>query len=182
MAAVVYATPGKLYLTPTNATTGGTLLAGVEERNIRFVENIETRRRKTGVGASSGYRERRGRVGAAYLIIPFRGHDANTLKIAFSHLTTDGATIRPTGGTSTAPFAKMPTFALILRPDNTSEKYIYSPNWALTQLSELSFLSNDDLPVMDGVVAVLEANRPTNATGPAYLRDTAANINSAYGL
>lgn len=182
MAAVVYATPGTLHLTPTSAAVGGTAIPGILERDISFSPGIETRRRRTGVGASAGFRYRRGRVAPDRLFISLRNQSATALKIIFAHLTTDGATIRPTGGTATAPFAKLPTFALVVRPDLTTEKYIYAPNWQLTDESVGLVVHSDDASQLEGSQLVLEAARPTNATGPACMWDTAANINTAFGL
>lgn len=184
MAAVVYATPGSLYLTPTNATTGGTLIAGVEEQAISFAPGIETRLRRNGVGTASGFRVRHGRLQAPRLIIPLRQQDTTGLKILFSHLTTDGSTFRATGGTSSAEFAKLPTFALVLRPTDTTQKYLYAPNWALTDESAAAVLHSDSAAQLADVTLVLVATRPTNATSgsPPYLWGTAAAINTAYGL
>lgn len=181
--AVQYATPGKLYLTPTTVTgTTGTLLTGIQERDIVLSLDAEIRERRSGVGASAGPRMRMGRVRAARLLVPFRQQDATGLKIQFSHLTTDGATMRPTGGTAAASFAKLPTFALILRPDSTSEKYIYSPNWSLGSGSLWLLSHSDAIPQLGASVLELVATRPTNATGPAYGWASAANIASIFSL
>lgn len=184
MAAVVYATPGSLYLTPTNATTGGTLIAGVEEQAISFAPGIETRLRRNGVGTASGFRVRHGRLQAPRLIIPLRQQDATGLKLLLSHLTTDGSTLRPTGGTATKEFAKLPTFALVLRPTDTTQKYLYAPNWALTDESAQLILHSDSAAQLEGAVLVLVATRPTDAYSgsPSYLWGTAAAINTAYNL
>lgn len=183
MASVVYSTPGKPYLTPTEVTgTSGTLLAGIDERDIILSLEAEVRERRTGVGASAGPRIRMGRVREARLIIPLRQQDATGLKLQFAHLSTDGATMRPTGGTATLPFAKLPTFALIVRPDSTSEKYIYSPNWALGRGSLWLLSQHETIPQLGAAVLELVATRPTNATGPAYMWASSSAIASAYSL
>lgn len=184
MAANVYATPGSLYLAPTDATTGGTLIGGVEEQSIVLALSSRTRLRRNGVGTASGYRVRHGRLEAPRLIVPLRQQDSTALKILFSHLTTDGTTFRATGGTATKEFAKLPTFAMVLRPSSTSEKYLYSPNWAVTDESAQSILHSEQGPQLDGAALVLVATRPTDAQSgsPSYLWDTAANIDTAYGL
>lgn len=183
MAAVVYPTPGKLYLTPTTVTgTTGTLIEGIEERDIVLSLQAEIRERRSGVGTSAGPRIRMGRVREARLIIPLRRQDTTGLKILFSHLTTSGSDMRPTGGTSTADFAKLPTFALILRPDNTSEKYIYSPNWALSSGSVWLATHHQRNAQLTGAVLELVATRPTNATGPAFEWASSSAIASAFSL
>ena len=184
MAANVFPTPGKLYLAPTNATTGGTLISGIDEQAVTLAVGTETRLRRTGVGADSGFRVRHGRLVAPRLVIPLRQQDATALKILFSHLTTSGTSFRPTGGTSTKEFAKLPTFAMVVRPDDTTQKYLYSPNWAVSDESTQAVLTNDSSPQLEGNVLVLVATRPTDAqaSSPSYLWDTSANINTAYGL
>lgn len=183
MAAVVFATPGKLYLTPTAvAGTTGTLLEGIEERDITLSLEGEIRERRNGVGANSGPRIRMGRVTAARLLLPLRRQDATGLKMLLSHLTTDGTTMRPTGGTAALDFAKLPTFAIILRPDKTTEKYLYSPNWAIGAGSIWLIQHSDDLAQLANATLELVATRPSNATGPAYAWASSANIASIYSL
>lgn len=183
MAPVVYSTPGKLYLTPTTVTgTTGTLIAGVEERDVVLALEADVRERRTGVGASAGPRLRMGRVREARLIIPLRQQDTTGLKLQFAHLTTDGATMRPTGGTAALPFAKLPTFALILRPDSTAEKYVYSPNWTLGRGSLWLLSQHETIPQLGAAVLELVATRPTNATGPAYGWASSSTIASIFSL
>lgn len=183
MASVVYATPGRLYLTPTTVTgTTGTLIDGIEEQSIVFSIDADLRRARTGIGANAGFRMRMGRVQAARLILPLREQSTTGLKILLSQLTTDGATIRPTGGTAAAEFAKLPTFALILRPKSSSEKYLYSPNWALSEGTLQHILHAEDGAQLAGATLELIACRPTNASGPAYLWGSSSAIASAYSL
>jgi hypothetical protein len=184
MAANVFATPGSLYLAPTDATTGGTLIGGIEEQSISLVLSMRSRLRRNGVGSASGFRVRHGRLEAPRLIVPLRQQDATALKILFSHLTTDGSTFRPVGGTATDEFAKLPTFSMVLRPSSTGEKYIYSPNWAVTDESAHLIMHSEQMAQLDGAALVLVATRPTDAQSgsPAYLWDSAANIDTAFGL
>lgn len=183
MASVVFGTPGKLYLTPTEVTgTSGTLLEGIEERDITLSLDAEIRERRSGLGSSAGPRVRMGRVRGARLLVPFRRQDATGLKIQFSHLTTDGSIFRPTGGTATLDFAKLPTFAIILRPDLSTQKYVYSPNWAMSAGSIWLLQHSDRIPQLANCVLELLATRPTNATGPAYEWAGAATIATVFGL
>lgn len=183
MASTVYATPGKLYLTPTSVTgTTGTHIVGIEERDILLDVSGEVRIRRNGVGASAGIKVIHGRWQAARLLIPLRQQDTTGLKILLSHLTTDGALFRPTGGTAANQFADMPTFALILRPDSTTEKYVYSPNWALSNASvQLIRHSQTGAQLTDAVLELI-ATRPTNATGPAWAWGSSSAIASAFSL
>lgn len=182
MAAVVYSTPGTLHLTPTNATTGGTPIVGIEERNITLLAPSDVRVFRTGIGANAGFTTLRGRQEPAMLIIPLRQQDTTGLKILLSHLTTDGATMRPTGGTATAELRTLPAFAMVVRPDLTSQKYLYAPYWRVAPEQEQAIMHSDDLPQLDGNALVLIATQAVGVTTPPWLWDTAANINTAYSL
>ena len=183
MASVVYATPGRLYLTPTTVTGAtGTLIDGIEEQAISLMLDGDVRRYRTGIGADAGFRMRMGRVQAARLMLPLREQSVTGLKLLLSQLTTDGATIRPTGGTAAAEFAKLPTFALIVRPKSSSEKYLYSPNWAMSEQTLQHILHSEDGAQLAGATLELIATRPTNATGPAYMWASSSAIATAYSL
>lgn len=188
MAAVVYPTPGYLVLDPTKVkgsrtgTTNGTVIEGVQDNDIFLALDADLRRRRSGIGTSAGPRIRVGRVQGAVLLIRLRNQSTTGLKIHFSHLTTDGSTMRPTGGTAAAPFAKMPTFSIIVRPTSTSEKYIYSPNWSLDLGTQWLAAHSELREQLDGSLLALMATRPTNATGPAYEWASSATIASAYSL
>lgn len=182
MTAVVYATPGELYLSPTNATTGGTLISGVEEQDISMTVSPDVRVFRTGIGVNAGFTMLRGRQEPARLLIPLRQQDTTGLKILLSHLTTSGGSIRPTGGTATAELRALPSFALILRPKSTSEKYLYSPYWQVSPEQELAVLHSEDGAQLEGNILVLVATQAVGVSTPPWLWDTAANINTAYGL
>lgn len=183
MASVVFATPGSLYLTPTAVTgTSGTKIDGIAEREITLSLDAEIRERRSGLGTSAGPRIRKGRVREARLLIPLREQSTTGLKILLSHLTTDGTAIRPTGGTAALDFAKLPTFALIVRPDSPTEKYVYSPNWALGKGSLWLLTHSLEIEQLGSSVLELVACRPTNATGPAFEWGTSAEIAAAFSL
>ncbi len=183
MAATIFATPGKLYLTPTAVTgSSGTLIDGIEDRSIQTSLDVDARVVWSGVGANAGPRARKMRDDEWRLILPFRQQDTTGLKVALSHLTTDGATMRPNGGTAAGQFAKLPTFALILRPDLTTGKYLYGPNWALTPGSLLAIEHHETGPQLGQLILELVACKPSNATGPAAAWASSATIASLFGL
>lgn len=186
MAANVYATPGRLYLTPTAVTgTSGTLISGIEERALLFDPgDADVRLRRTGTAEADGFRIRRGRVQPARLMLPLRQQDTTGLTLLLSHLTTDGALIRPTGGTAAAQFAALPVFAMVLRPFSTSEKYLYAPYWSLAPGS-VHLIQHAELgEQLEGAMLEFIPMRPTNATAgsPPYLWGTAAAIAAAFGI
>lgn len=163
MAASVWPTPGKLYLTPTTVTgTTGTLIDGIEERDITLSLEADVRERFNGIGP----RMRMGTVRAARLLVPLRKQDTTALKILFSHLTTSGTSMRPTGGTASLDFAILPSFALILRPDLSTEKYVYSPNWSLSRGSIWLVTHNMRIPQLANAVLELVATRPSVSVPP----------------
>lgn len=183
MAANVFATPGVPYLAPTSVTgTTGTAILGILERDIGFLPQVRTRTFNNGVGVNSGPRILHMRRPKGRLFIPLRQQDANGLKLLLSHLTTDGLAFRPSGGTATAEFAFLPTFALIVRPTKTDEKYIYSPNWQLTQESVQLIMHSPLSAQLEGATLEMVASKPTNASGPPFEWASSAAIAAAYGL
>lgn len=190
MAATTFATPGYPVLTPTKVkgsrtgTANGTYIEGIDEREISFDPGLDLRVRRVGLGADSGFRVRHGRTQPAKLYLPLRNQGANGLKLILAQLTTDGAIFRPTGGTAAAPYSAMPTFALIIRPDSTSEKYLYSPNWALAP-ETLQLIRHSEIGAQASLTQlVLVATRPTSATSgvPAYEWAASATIATAFSL
>jgi hypothetical protein len=182
MAANVFATPVRLYLAPTTAGTGGTLIDGVEERLVEFASPSAVKTYRTGIGAGAGFVTYRGMQEQARLVIPLRQQDSAALKILFSHLTTDGTTFRPTGGTATKQHRALPSFALVARPILSTEKHLYAPKWRLSEEIEQAWRFSNDLPQLDGNVLVLLATKDPGDTVPPWMLDTAANINTAYSL
>lgn len=184
MAAVVYSTPANLYLTPTSAASGGTLIAGIDGREIVFDPGMELSNRMVGLGANSGFRTRMRRVRPARLFVPIRNQGATALKILLSHLTTDGAIMRPTGGTATTAFAKLPTFALVVRPILTTEKHLYAPNWALVSETAQIIQHSEIAAQLAGAYMVLQPCRPTTLSSgvPSWEWAASATIDTVFGL
>jgi len=191
MAATTYATPGKLYLTPTkvkgdtSTLNAAAYISGIVEREISAVMVSESPRLfRNGVGVNAGVRVVQGRVAECRLIVPLLQQDTTALKILLSHLTTDGTTIRPTGGTAAAEFALTPTFAMILRPDSTGEKYLYAPHWAVSPNTLQLITHARTRAQLDGVQLELIATRPStlSANVPPFAWASSSSIASIYSL
>lgn len=190
MAAVVYPVPGYLVLTPTKVkgsrtgTTNGTILAGIEDDEITLSLDGEPRIFRNGVGSNAGRRIIAGRVQNARLVIPLRNQSATALTILLAHLTTDGATMRPTGGTAAGEFTVLPTFALLVRPTKTDEKYFYAPNMALSPNSQWLLETSLTLPQLAGASLELIPTRPTTVSSgvPAWAYAASATIASVFSL
>lgn len=190
MASVAHAVRGYPVLTPTKVkgsrtgTTNGTVLEGIDEGEItiELAGLLETYR--TGVGSNAGFDLRMGRVSEARLILPLRNQSATALDILFSHLTTDGSTFRPTGGTASLEFASLPTFALLIRPDLTTEKYFYAPHCAVSPSSQWLIEHSESVAQLAGATLELIPCRPSTLSSgvPAWMWDTAANIATAFTL
>lgn len=182
MASVVYAVQGSLYVSPTNATTGGTLVAGIEENTILLELTGEYVRRRNGVGPNAGFRSYMQRVRSARMIIPLRDQSVEGLKLQFAQATTDGLDMRSTGGTANLQFTALPTTPAVVRPGLATEKHLYSAAWAFDEDSEAVVQYSDLLPQHDGAVVVLLANKVSNLTGPMYGWAPSADINTMFGL
>jgi hypothetical protein len=157
------------------------LLPGIQDGDMMFAEQADVIMTRSGIGANAGYRMRRGKVRAAVLSIQLRSHATLAIRMLLAHLTTDGVTLRSTGGTATAPYALLPTFAAVLRPRDTTQPYLYAPKWALAPDSEHFLLSSADIPTLEGSSLNLIACA-TEAATPPYVRGAAATINTVYGL
>lgn len=184
MASANHATPARIYLTPTSAASGGTLIAAVDMNEIVFDPGYEASTRMVSLGANSGFRVRHRRVRPARFYIPLRDQSTTGLKILYSHLTTDGAIFRPTGGTATGAFAQLPTFALVVRPISTGEKHLYAPNWALAP-ETVHLLRHSELgSQLSSAALVLIPCRPTSASSgvPSWEWAASATIDSVFSL
>lgn len=176
-----YAVRGTLVLSPTDMTNGGTDLEGVVETVLHTTMQGVSRRFRTGVGSTSGVRVIQGRVRSAQLEMEPRNGVANFIKILASHLTTDGTTLRPWGGTSNKQFTQLPTFAMAVRPTSTTENYLYSPAWAvLMEDGEFALNYADITTQLESSQLVLVACE--NASGPEFMYAAAAAIDTEYGL
>lgn len=176
----VYPVRGTLVLSPTNATTGGTELPGVLETVLQVDFKQPARRFRTGVGADSGVKMIQGRVKSATLTFEPRSGVANFIKLLAPHLTTDGTTLRPWGGTANKQFTALPVFAMVVRPSATSENYIYSPAWALTDEGGSIVNYADLVPKLETSSLTLVAC--ANTAGVEYVYGSAADINTEYSL
>lgn len=190
MASVVHSIPGYPVLTPTavtgtrTGTTSGTYITGIEEREITLELSANIEEYLNGIGSNAGLDLRLGRVSPARLILPLRNQSSTGLKILLSHLTTSGTSFRPTGGTATAPFASLPTFAIIIRPDLSTEKYFYAPNCALSPQSLWLIQHSELIPQLGAAALELIPCRPSTASSgvPPWMWDSSANIASVFSL
>ena len=179
----VYPVRGTLVLSPTNATTGGTELPGVLETVLQVDFKQPARRFRTGVGADSGVKMIQGRVKSATLTFEPRSGVADFIKLIAPHLTTDGTTLRPWGGTANKQFSALPVFAMVVRPSDpatTSEKFIYSPAWALTDEGGSIVNFSDLMPKLETSSLTLVAC--ANTAGVEYVYGSASDINTEYSL
>lgn len=190
MASVVHSIPGYPVLTPTKVkgsatgTTNGTVLGGIEEGDITLELRADIKEYLTGIGTDAGIDLRMERISDARIILPFRNQSATGLKILFAHLTTSGTAFRPTGGTATVPFTSLPTFAILIRPILTTEKYFYAPNCALSPASTWLLEHSETVAQLAAATLELIPCRPSTVTSgvPPWMWDSAANIATAFSL
>lgn len=172
------ATPGKLYITPTTAAVGGTLLTGIEERLITLSVWADVREFRAGSGSLAGYRTYRNRQEQAWLSIPLMGQTTDAIKLLWAHLTSDGATYAPN---IRGQYSLMPSFAMVLRPDDSSGEYIYAPRWRMAAENEQAIITSPFLPRFEQQVLRMVASDSGENQRP-FMIGTAAAIDAHYGL
>jgi hypothetical protein len=106
-------------------------------------------------------------------------HDTTALKMLLAHVTSDGATIAQNivGGNSL-----LASFAILVRPLDTAEPYIYGPNWRPIE-SGFSLLSSEISPPPTGVLRLVACLPEGAQAGKRpWMQGSAAAIASHYGL
>ena len=172
--------PGKLYINPTNATTGGTQLVGIAGDRTVFDDGGEVRAYGTGLEPDAWTVVRApGRPPKLTLAL---GDVSSVARQMILALWGTGANAVSAGGNGTSVFAAPPAVALVIRPTDTSQLYWYSPRVVLHPEHVARLLwSRTDAVWQDAMLALLP-RRSADGTKRAWMLDTAANINTHYGL
>jgi hypothetical protein len=182
----VYEISGKPMLTPTSARAGGTLVEGIinaGEDAITVLIPFRGELVRVGLGAKGGIETRHTHEQPITLLLPFKnaGSLDQARTLIFSHLTTSGTGLSPTGGTATKEHARTPSFAMIIRPELEQHPHLYSPTWRITDFAELQLIYSQKLSHIEGNFLPLIANRAHAAATRAWMFDTFAAINTEYG-
>lgn len=172
--------PGKLYIDPTSANVGGTLLAGIFEDRIEFDDGRGVRHFGAGPEIDNWATLAAPATVPARLIIPLRDVSAATLQLLFALLST-GTAIHSHGGQSTAAHGNPPSVALALRPKDGGS-ILYGPRWKLHAESEKRVIWSRTVMRYEGSRLVLAPHRSLDHTKRAFMEDSAANIDSHYGM
>lgn len=183
----VYPLSGKIYTSPTQAHSGGTLVPGVVDNvqdnfSVQFSTPVEYAR--TALGAQGGIESRVGHEGPLILLVPLKDNGAASLTILLSHLTTAGAYFVPTGTGATKAHGQPPSFAMVVRPISATELHLYAPAWRVAENADLRAIYGQDSSVtMFGQnILPLIANKAPGQTTRAWMIGTAAAIDTEYGL
>lgn len=127
-----YAVFGELYLDPTSAGSGGTLLRGLDpSRPIRVVppSGVKTERFGGRQDAVRSYRDGTGEPWQVFL--PAVGGNANTLKMHLQSYSADGVTAQSSGSGTQGLGAVVREFVAVIRPRDASEDYFFFPRLQL---------------------------------------------------
>ncbi len=175
--------PGAIYLNPTNATTGGTKLIAIERNRIEWEDGVKVRHVGTGVDPDA-WETLRTPGRPALLRIAMRDESATARKLVHSALSTSGSSLNsdPAAGSGTYMFQPMPGNALGFRPDDTSELYLYTPRAAIAEDAEIRRLASRIFTTYHESDLILALQRSLDGSKQAFKWDTAAAINSYYGL
>lgn len=183
----VYEISGKVILSPTAMRTGGTLVEGIIDDvsdAITLLIPFQGRYLRTGLGANGGIETRMNHEQPITLLLPFKNlkNLAQARTLIFSHLTTSGTSLVPTGGNATKAHGTPPTFALAVRPDDDAKPHLYSPNWRIAEVADLQMIYSQEVSHIEGNFLPLVANKAHGQTTRAWMFDAYANINTEYSL
>lgn len=181
MTASVYAVPGRLFVSPTSATVGGTELVGVENRRHEFDTGRRSRIVKGGL-EQDAFRAIAAPSAPAVLTLLPRGDTTQLMQTLFGlNLATGGGL--QSSGAGVLKDGEIPTrFAIVLRPFDATQKYLYSPSWQIHPESLPFVVWDPVLPRFSGAVLKLFAGRVPGGGVPAVAHDSAAAIDALYGL
>jgi hypothetical protein len=173
----VYGIAGQLYIGSITGASGssGTLIGNVEARTIDL--NVPRRADffRTGVGQDQVTSFH---AGTGLVTIALRGRDvaADTINLLWSDLATSGG-LQGSGVASDG--AESTKQAIIIRPLDNTERYLYIPNAAIVT-QETRLLYSPSQSPFDEQEVLLAPTRASDSTEPAWAYDTAANINTLY--
>ena len=173
--------PGTLHINPTAAAAGGTQVVGIDGDRMEFDDGAGVRHFGGGLEADNWVTLRRPGEKPPALSIPVRDVSATSLQLLFSLLST-GTGLDSHGGNSTAVHGVPPSVALVIRPKDTNQDYLYGPAWRLHQDSRALLVWARNEWHYSGSLLVLAPHRSTDGTKQAFKKATAAAINTAYGL
>jgi hypothetical protein len=173
--------PGKVFITPTSAAVGGTQVTGIFEDRVEFDDGTKTEHYGTGLEADAWGTLRAPGDAPAALYIPLRDVSSVTMQLLLSLLST-GANMHSHGGGSTPIHGDPPGVALVIRPKDTTQNYLYGPRWKLHKLCEKRIVWSRKALRFEGNTLILAPHRSLDSTKKAFMEDTPANINSHYGL
>lgn len=173
--------PGKLYIDPTDATTGGTQVVGIAEDAMVFDDGRGVQHFGSGLESDAWTSIQGPAETPPKLVIPLRDISATTLQLLFSMLST-GTGIDSHGGNSVGIHGNLPSVALVIRPKDTTQDYFYGPRWKLHQDSVKRITWSRNVAHFDGSELALCPQRSLDGTKQAFKKGTASAINTAYGL
>jgi hypothetical protein len=174
------AIPGKVYISPTDATSGGTQLVGIAEDAITFDDGVEVKVYGAGLEPDNWASIRvPGRPPKLLLSL---GDVSDTARKLFFAAWGTGSNAVSAGGSGISVHAAPPAVSLVIRPRDTSQLYFYSPRVVLHPDHVAKLLwSRTETHWRDAVLTLLPMRSSDNSKR-AWMLDTAANINTHYGL
>ena len=171
--------PSIPYLDPTNvAGATGTRLGGILDEKIVFEEQRKSRLFMDGL-EDDAYVGLSAVEGPPLLRLPLVGNSVETLKILFAHNTTGGALLDSFGGEALDRWLISRTFAILCRPVESGELFLYSPAWVLHDESRAQIAFHRKEWSFEESELILTPTK-VRTDAKAYMYDTAANIAGEY--
>lgn len=174
-------TPGKVFYNPTSAAVAGTQIYGIADDRVEFDDGAGVQAFGTGLEADAWAIQRAPGERPAALYIPVRDVSSTTMQLLFSLLST-GSTMHSHGGNGVAVHGDPPSVALVVRPKDTTQNYLYGPRWKMHPLCERRLTWHRGVFRYADSLLVLAPLRSLDGTKKAFMEDTVANINTYYGL
>lgn len=174
-----YAVMGDVYLDPDSASSGGTLLRGLDpSRPIRIIPPAGVKTEHFG-GALDAVRSYRANTGVWTVIIPCVGQNANAVKMALQSYTSDGVTAQSSGAGTQALGAVAREFNVVIRPRDTTEDYWFFPRLQLFETADIALnRSRVEFVQLDDTLLIMVAARPYSSV-PAVTIGSSSTITAA---
>lgn len=165
---------GKVYVSPTEAGAGGTVISNVQDNLVTWDDGQLMKIVGGGLERDAWDVVRDGDSQPPQLRMSLRDVSAQTINLLFG-MTTNGAG-KLVSDINTTPN----TFSLAVRP--TSGDILYGPRWVLHPETAAMLRWSRDASYHDETEIVLMPLRSADGTKRSYMLDTASAINTYYGL
>lgn len=171
--------PARVFRDPTTVSgSDGTRLGGIFEERIIFEEQRKSQIFKDGL-EDDAYFGLSSMDGPPLLRLPLVGNNTDTLALLFAHNTAAGTFLDSFGGEALDRWLASRAFAILLRPFETGENFLYSPAWVLHEESRAQITFHNQEWAFEGAELILFPTKVATDK-KAFMFNTAAAIAGEY--